>query len=526
MAALIEITAEVLRERWRPPEPDSDYVVIETQIEGIKELVCVIGNAPRGEIVSGLTYRFSGSWQDDRKDRFSGRVEKQFKFQWSVKAEPHSRYGLTNYLAKYAPGIGPVIANRLFDEFGSEAVKVLREFPEKAVAVANVGGRQLLTLEKAEEAATKLKAMGKHEDTKIELATLFSGRGFPNSLAEQCIRVWGVLAPKRIARDPFSLLVRRLSGCGFARCNRLYEDLGLPLGRLKRQTICLWHSLRTDNEGHTWFPAEHCRRSLEGSIGAVVTVNFVRAIKLGLRSRWLAKRTDSEGRMWLAEYAKADNEKTVAERLAALLTEPITPPAFQTEIDETTAGRLSEIEDQTKESSDESGDSHDEDNRSENRAHRGGSEDAQGDASEPIQRQRDGGAEPFSIDSVELTGLRCRTWQLSSRRFTVLVVTDTGDIITDAAPVVRRFVGQPIGNLELWLSRQGGFERRPLSDGERVESHNERLARIGRERGICQFCSRELTHPTSRRLGYGPECGPKHGLPWIELESESEVCHV
>ena len=366
---ITEFVGEVTRERWRSREEDSDFVIAECvpamspepfikapatteaieddpfgdasllpQPEPQQADVVVLGNAPRGEFIPGLTYRFGGRWEPDRKDR-SGKVERQFKFTHYTKAEPHSRYGLVNYLAKFAPGIGPVIANRLFDSFGPEAVKVLREFPAKAVTAVNESGRlnsrMLLTLEKAETAAVTLKKMGVMEDTKIELVGIFSGRGFPHSLVDQCLKIWGVLAPTRVARDPFSMLIRRLAGCGFARCKRLYDDLGLPPGRLKVQMLCLWHSLRTDNAGHTWFPAEQCKRTLEQSISGV---------KVGLRSRWLAKRLDADGKLWLAEFTKSENEQIVAERLAELLNDPPTLPAFKSEIEEATLKLLSEIE--------------------------------------------------------------------------------------------------------------------------------------------------------------------------------------
>jgi len=480
-SGITEFVGELSRERWRSREANSDYVIAEVRSavqspatglpsptsENQSRDVVVLGNAPVGDFIPGLTYRFGGRWEEDRKDKYTGRVERQFKFTHYTKAEPHSRYGLVSYLAKFAPGIGPVIAGRLFDAFGTDAVKVLREFPESSGVVA------LLSLEKAKIASAALKRMGKMEDTKIELVGIFTGRGFPYSLTDACIKVWGVLAPTRIARDPFSLLVRRLPGCGFARCDRLYNDLGLPPGRLKRQMLCLWNALRTGNAGHTWFPAEHCKQTLEQSVSGV-RVNFPRAVKLGLRSRWLAKRTDAGGNLWLAEFAKAENEQVVAEKLASLLNDPPTLTPFTSELDEATAERLSQIEDRTP-------------------------------AASTTHQTTDDAA----------TSSPQAAWQLSSHRMTVAVIVSDG-VIVDAAPVVRKFVGQSLVSLEMWMFRQGGFEKRPLNIGQQPESHAERLARRGRETGICQFCSRKLTHPTSLRLGYGPECGPKNGLPWVD----------
>lgn len=43
-----------------------------------------------------------------------------------------------------------------------------------------------------------------------------------------------------------------------------------------------------------------------------------------------------------------------------------------------------------------------------------------------------------------------KRWWISSERFTVQVNTDERGIIVWAAPIVRRFVGQPLANLARW----------------------------------------------------------------------------
>lgn len=41
---------------------------------------------------------------------------------------------------------------------------------------------------------------------------------------------------------------------------------------------------------------------------------------------------------------------------------------------------------------------------------------------------------------------------------TISVDTDEKKIITDSAPIVRKFTGQPLNNLINWMKRQGGFK--------------------------------------------------------------------
>jgi hypothetical protein len=58
------------------------------------------------------------------------------------------------------------------------------------------------------------------------------------------------------------------------------------------------------------------------------------------------------------------------------------------------------------------------------------------------------------------------TWQLSSETMTVMVRTvdiGAGPVITQAAPVVRRFERQPLANLTGWMRGQGGYRETRLS---------------------------------------------------------------
>jgi hypothetical protein len=52
-------------------------------------------------------------------------------------------------------------------------------------------------------------------------------------------------------------------------------------------------------------------------------------------------------------------------------------------------------------------------------------------------------------------------WRLSNEKMTVLVKTKNG-IITEAAPIVRVFIGQPLDNLAVWMDKMGSTTILPL----------------------------------------------------------------
>jgi hypothetical protein len=168
------------------------------------------------------------------------------------------------------------------------------------------------------DAAIRLKTRQSTESARLALTDLFMGRGFQTKLIDLAIEKWGLLAAARIRRDPFCLLVANLPSAGFARCNKLWEDLGLPLNRMKRQVICLWHLIQSDNSGNTWLPYSLLHDLLcEKISGCELRPN--RAVKIGVKASWLAKRRDGEGVLWLSTNERADAEATVASQTLEIL---------------------------------------------------------------------------------------------------------------------------------------------------------------------------------------------------------------
>jgi len=55
-----------------------------------------------------------------------------------------------------------------------------------------------------------------------------------------------------------------------------------------------------------------------------------------------------------------------------------------------------------------------------------------------------------------------KAYWLSSNKMTVIVEVNHRGIIVKAAPIVRKFLGQPISNLIKWMKRQGGFKQELL----------------------------------------------------------------
>jgi len=250
-----------------------------------------------------LMFRFLGRWKN------SPRWGDQFHFSLHTIHSFAGRVGVITYLAKTCSGIGERTAERLWNRFGSDTVRVLREEPLEAVTAG------ILEEDAARTAASELEASKHTEATKIELHELLKGRGFHGKLQQQAIERWGVKAPLIIRRDPFKLV--GMAGAGFKRCDALWRALGLPLGRLKRQLYAACQEIRDERNGHTWVSAENATELVEKAVGGSVA-KPVKAIRLGVKSRRLAIRKNADGSVWIALYARCEAERRIADGVKRL----------------------------------------------------------------------------------------------------------------------------------------------------------------------------------------------------------------
>ena len=186
-------------------------------------------------------------------------------------------------------------------------MRIAREQPE--VIVAAIDG---VTAENANQLAAVLELDKHRENCHIQLMALLRGRGFPKKTADQAMRKWGNRAPEIIRRDPFKLM--QFKGCGFKRADQMYLNLGLSAARLKRQALCAWYAIASDSSGDTWFSVEKCVAAINASIGGV-DANSKKAILLAKRAGLLAARRDDDGKVWLAEKKKANQEQTITKHL-------------------------------------------------------------------------------------------------------------------------------------------------------------------------------------------------------------------
>jgi exodeoxyribonuclease V alpha subunit len=289
-----EHVAPFARVKWC--DDDAPYVILE-----LGGGTTAVGSAPSSAFASGNRYRFMGRWDESK-------FGPQFRFDTWCLHSAHGRAGVTKYLADTCTGIGRVTADRIFDKYGSDAVRMLRESPE---TVAEDG---FISAESAKLAAVELARVQAVEQTRIDLFNLFAGRGFPGRLISTCITAWGVAAPELLAKNPFALLARRFPGCGFKRVDKLYLDLGLPADSFKRQALAAEWLIREDRSGSTWVDA---KTICIGVVGLIPTAEPIRALTILKRAGRIRIRRDGDAR-YVSLRERADAEQRIADAIHRL----------------------------------------------------------------------------------------------------------------------------------------------------------------------------------------------------------------
>lgn len=268
-----------------------------------------IGPSDEGDLLRMQQYQFTGIVKEDE---WQGRKKYQLHFSSFSRVVPPNRLGITKYLCE-ATGIGEKTARKLWDTYGVDAVKRLRESPDEAARACS------FSVDVAREASEAFKLIQDEEQLTIELEGLFGSHGFPKKTAKNAIKKWKGKAAEVVRRNPYRLMT--FPRIGFGKTDALYMALQLPAARLKRQTLCIWNALCKNSDGHTWFPKIVGETSIRQHVGSANKLDPNRAIALGCRANLLGKHVDDFGKVWIAEGAKARTEARLAELVLAAMEE-------------------------------------------------------------------------------------------------------------------------------------------------------------------------------------------------------------
>ena len=288
---------------------ESGFAVVE--IDAGNELVCAVGNLP--EVQEGTELSMMGYYTTHATYGY------QFRVETCEQKMPATESAICKYLASGTiKGIGPAIARRIVERFGTDTLRVMEEEPERLAEVKGI------TLKRSRELAEEVRQV-----FGVRNLMLFLSRyGIAPVVSVRVWKQWGVLSADLIREDPYRLCSRQFQ-VEFQVADQIAEDQGIARDselRVAAGIECLLtHNL---NNGHTCLPCAKLLRAAEKLL-ALPEETIDEKLELSVEQGKLV-RLKKGGKPYLALPELFEAEQYIAARVAAMVQ---IPPADSPQID-------------------------------------------------------------------------------------------------------------------------------------------------------------------------------------------------
>lgn len=190
----------------------------------------------------GNEYSISGEWTNH------ARYGKQFAFTSFEQHLPTTEFGIEQYLSSgLIKGIGPSLAGKIIDHFGSHTIEVLNNAPDRLLEVDGIGRKKLSGIVSA------LSSMKEMQDTFVFLKS----HGISTANAIRLYKTYGKAVVGILQQNPYQI-IDDVVGVGFITADEIAQKMGVQSESVYRLTagvrFVLDDACRTG--GHCFLPRE------------------------------------------------------------------------------------------------------------------------------------------------------------------------------------------------------------------------------------------------------------------------------
>ncbi|MYS22975.1 exodeoxyribonuclease V alpha subunit [Streptomyces sp. DvalAA-14] len=231
---------EGVLERITYANEDNGYTVARVDTgRGAADLLTVVGALLGAQ--PGESLRMHGRWGSHPQ------YGKQFTVENYTTVLPATIQGIRRYLGSgLIKGIGPRIAERIVEHFGTDTLEVIESEPKRLVEVPGLGPKR-----------TKLIAAAWEEQKAIkEVMVFLQGVGVSTSIAVRIYKSYGDASISVVKNQPYRL-ASEVWGIGFLTADRLAQAVGIPHDSPERVKAGLQYALsQATDQGNCFLPQE------------------------------------------------------------------------------------------------------------------------------------------------------------------------------------------------------------------------------------------------------------------------------
>ncbi|MEU3459911.1 ATP-dependent RecD-like DNA helicase [Streptomyces sp. NPDC006733] len=231
---------EAVLERITYANEDNGYTVARVDTgRGAGDLLTVVGALLGAQ--PGESLRMEGRWGSHPQ------YGKQFTVENYTTVLPATIQGIRRYLGSgLIKGIGPKIADRIVEHFGTETLDVIEGAPKRLIEVPGLGPKR-----------TKMIAIAWEEQKAIkEVMVFLQGVGVSTSIAVRIYKNYGDASISVVRNQPYRLAAD-VWGIGFLTADRIAQAVGIPHDSPERVKAGLQYALsQATDSGNCFLPEE------------------------------------------------------------------------------------------------------------------------------------------------------------------------------------------------------------------------------------------------------------------------------
>lgn len=216
---------------------ETGYTVARVDAGHRDELVTVVGALLGAQ--PGESLRMRGQWGSHPQ------YGRQFHVQDYTTVLPATVQGIRRYLGSgLIKGIGPRLATKIVDHFGTDALEVIEHDPQRLIDVPKLGPKRTRRIAEAWEEQKAIK----------EVMVFLQGVGVSTSLAVRIYKHYGDDAIRVVREEPYRLATD-VWGIGFRTADRIAQSVGIPHESPQRVKAGLQFTLsESTDQGHCYLP--------------------------------------------------------------------------------------------------------------------------------------------------------------------------------------------------------------------------------------------------------------------------------
>ncbi|UYQ62193.1 ATP-dependent RecD-like DNA helicase [Streptomyces peucetius] len=230
---------EGVLERITYANEDNGYTVARVDTGRGGDLLTVVGSLLGAQV--GESLRMEGRWGSHPQ------YGKQFTVENYTTVLPATVQGIRRYLGSgLIKGIGPKIAERIVDHFGTETLDVIEQEPKRLIEVPGLGPKRTKLIGAAWEEQKAIK----------EVMVFLQGVGVSTSIAVRIYKKYEDASISVVKNQPYRLAAD-VWGIGFLTADRIAQAVGIPHDSPERVKAGLQYALsQSTDQGHCFLPEE------------------------------------------------------------------------------------------------------------------------------------------------------------------------------------------------------------------------------------------------------------------------------